>query len=202
MLNVKVSNAWKKVKLAQVKVSGSWKSVGRIQVKVSGSWKNIWTYSWKTGTWGDCSKNCGTGTQTRTVTCVRKENGSTNTNVSDTFCTKLVGTKPATSQNCNTQSCGTCKYQVNTDYSSGNAGIFYSWNCQKNFDPAIPLQTTLYWGDTQATIVKWDKTSISKVTYTVNGYVYTRGDLVSSGSDTISGVVYEWWNYKICRRAA
>ena len=56
------------------------------------------TYSWQTGSWGTCSKTCGGGTQTRTVSCKRND-GVT---VSSTYCS---GTKPATSQTCNTQSC-------------------------------------------------------------------------------------------------
>jgi hypothetical protein len=48
--------------------------------------------SWTVGQWSACSKTCGTGSQTRTVTC------------KDTSC---VGTKPATSQTCNTQKCTT-----------------------------------------------------------------------------------------------
>ena len=46
--------------------------------------------TWKTGSWSSCSKTCGSGTQTRSVTCSAIE------------CT---GTKPATSQACNTHRC-------------------------------------------------------------------------------------------------
>ena len=46
--------------------------------------------TWKTGSWSSCSKTCGSGTQTRSVTCSAIE------------CT---GAKPATSQACNTQKC-------------------------------------------------------------------------------------------------
>lgn len=58
------------------------------------------TYSWNTGNWGTCSKTCGSGTQTRTVTC-RDGSGGT---VSDSYC---AGTKPSTSQSCNTHACPT-----------------------------------------------------------------------------------------------
>tara|TARA_R110000868_G_scaffold218576_2_gene469363 strand:- start:285392 stop:287203 length:1812 start_codon:yes stop_codon:yes gene_type:complete len=46
--------------------------------------------AWTTGAWSACSKTCGGGTQTRSVTC------------NFTSCT---GTKPATNQTCNTQAC-------------------------------------------------------------------------------------------------
>lgn len=101
MLNYNLSGTWKTIKAVQVKVSGAWKNVGQIYVKVSGVWKTVWSYSWNTGSWGDCSVDCGGGTQTRTVTCKRND-GQT---VADSLCTKYVGTKPATSQECNTGSC-------------------------------------------------------------------------------------------------
>jgi hypothetical protein len=56
------------------------------------------TYSYKTGSWGGCSATCGGGTQNRSVSCVSSD-GRT---VADSQCS---GTKPATSQRCNTQAC-------------------------------------------------------------------------------------------------
>ncbi|PPR09759.1 MAG: hypothetical protein CFH44_00326 [Proteobacteria bacterium] len=46
--------------------------------------------TWSTGSWSSCSKTCGSGTQSRSVTCSAIE------------CT---GSKPATSQECNTHRC-------------------------------------------------------------------------------------------------
>ena len=56
------------------------------------------SYSWQSGSWGSCSKSCGGGTQTRSVSCKRSD-GQT---VSASYCS---GSKPATSQSCNTQAC-------------------------------------------------------------------------------------------------
>ncbi|MDR0651219.1 MAG: hypothetical protein LBG59_07685, partial [Candidatus Peribacteria bacterium] len=66
------------------------------------NWTNISciTYSWSTSSYGSCSASCGGGTQTRTVTC-KSSDGST---VADSYCS---GTKPTTSQSCNTQLCPT-----------------------------------------------------------------------------------------------
>lgn len=54
-------------------------------------------YSWDISAWGACSVTCGGGTQSRTAVCRDQSNAI----VADSFC----GTKPATSQACNTQSC-------------------------------------------------------------------------------------------------
>lgn len=56
------------------------------------------TYSWHTASWGTCSVSCGSGTQSRIVTCQRNDDVA----VADSFCT---GTKPSASQDCNTQDC-------------------------------------------------------------------------------------------------
>lgn len=56
------------------------------------------SYSWDTGAYGACSKDCGGGTRSRTVVCRRNDG----TAVADSFCS---GTKPAASESCNTQAC-------------------------------------------------------------------------------------------------
>jgi hypothetical protein len=56
------------------------------------------SHSWKSSTFGACSKKCDGGTQTATVWCERSDG----VKVSDNLCS---GTKPPTSKSCNTQAC-------------------------------------------------------------------------------------------------
>ncbi|XRB07706.1 thrombospondin [Pycnococcus provasolii] len=61
---------------------------------------NSYTYAFSEGSFGSCSESCGGGTRTRTITCLRSDGQA----VADTMCS---GTKPSTSQSCNTQACAT-----------------------------------------------------------------------------------------------
>jgi len=65
------------------------------------------TYTWNVGSFGACSKTCGTGQRTRTVVC-QDQSGTT---VADSFCSGT--TKPATSENCNTNTCPPISYSWN-----------------------------------------------------------------------------------------
>lgn len=58
-----------------------------------------YTYAWETGSFSTCSKDCGEGTQTRSVTCKRNDG----TYVAETYCSST--TKPATSQSCKIKDC-------------------------------------------------------------------------------------------------
>ena len=70
---VNVSGTWKYAKQAYANVNGTWKACQNLYVNVSGTWKPLYTYSYVTGNWGACSADCGGGTQTRTVTCQRRD---------------------------------------------------------------------------------------------------------------------------------
>ncbi len=106
MVQYNLSNTWKIIKYVYSNISGSWKTIGQIYINMNGIWKPIWSYQWKTGNWSNCSVSCGGGTQSRSVTCYRND-GQT---VLDSLCIKYVGSKPITSQVCNTQACEECKY--------------------------------------------------------------------------------------------
>lgn len=73
-------------------------------------------YSWSVGSWSACSKTCGGGTKTRSVTCI----ASDGTVYSDSYCTT---TKPATSQACNTAACR-CDYWYRPADSKWNENLW------------------------------------------------------------------------------
>lgn len=101
-LLTKVSdNAWYKTKHWVKTADSTWISVPQIYVKTGAGWKQLYKYSWELGSWGTCTKLCGTGTQDRTVRCKRADGQY----FSDAVCTAFVGAKPATRQNCNSHSC-------------------------------------------------------------------------------------------------
>ena len=100
-LAINVSGTQKYVKQAYVNINNSWKPVRHIYTNVNGVWKPLYSYSWWTGDWSNCSVSCGGGTQTRSVVCVRNHPGQTGhvgdwMDVADTFCTSSGLSKPIT----------------------------------------------------------------------------------------------------------
>ncbi len=103
------------------------------------------TYAWKCGTtgsfadctasdFGTCSNTCGSGTQTRTVTCVRTNDNSV---AADASCTS--GSKPATSQTCTGTSC-TYAWKCAADTTS-DANMITATTCTSS-DTTTGFQST------------------------------------------------------------
>ncbi|XP_051993806.1 thrombospondin type-1 domain-containing protein 4-like isoform X2 [Xyrauchen texanus] len=64
---------------------------------------------WYTGPWGQCSSECGNGTQSRGVVCILQSNGQLEVNSDDT-CSHL--SRPANTQTCHLKSCGAQWYMT------------------------------------------------------------------------------------------
>lgn len=124
MLYMNVSGTWKQVQNISVNVGGGYKQVPQIYVNVNGTWKPLFSFSWEQGSWSGCSVECGGGTQQRTVRCKRNDG----TYWPDSVCSS-VGTKPETTQSCNTQGCRpskVCSYVKDRDY--------FRWMYNKKLD--------------------------------------------------------------------
>ena len=65
---------------------------------------------WVSGGWSGCSKACGTGSRTRSVTCKETKNGLDKTVANS----KCGGGKPTTSEDCNTQACAAFDWVLGT----------------------------------------------------------------------------------------
>lgn len=209
-LAINVSGTQKYVKQAYVNVSNSWKPVRHIYTNVNGVWKPLYSYSWWTGDWSNCSVTCGGGTQTRSVVCVRNHPGQTGhvgdwMDVADTFCTSSGLSKPITSQSCNTHSCQECGYNVTTN--ADNYGTCYDTNI---------VVTTAWWSTRgegffaySSAGIWWNGASIGALDYaatsaTINGYYYTRsthrencGNINTSIPGSTQYTYYDF--YDVCR---
>jgi len=201
---VNVSGTWKYAKQAYANVNGTWKPCQNIYVNVSSVWKPLYTYSYQTGNWGACSADCGGGTQTRTVTCRRRD--ATNANldvqtVADSFCAAHGLTKPAASQACNTHSCVECKGQGTYDNQCQGAGAEYGigHHHEQIYLSSLDFYSTkVYWN---GAVVASDSMQLVD-SLTSDGYVYTKDgtsqvDYCFSGEPTV--VWREETLYPVCR---
>lgn len=156
-VTTKISNNWKTLKTIYINTSSSWKSCKNIYINISGTWKPIWSYSWKTGNWGNCTQTCGGGTQSRSVYCYRADGFTVN----DSLCS---GTKPNSSQICNNQSCKECKYDKSN----------YNWNYE-----GYTNSCWVYWG---GSLIGSNFGDSGTTSYIYGGYMYTRGEYKDSGT--------------------
>lgn len=178
---VNVSGTWKYAKQAHVNVNGTWKPCQNIYVNVSGAWKPLYTYSYETGSWGACSADCGGGTQTRTVTCRRRDatNASLDVQtVADSFCAAHGLTKPAGSQRCNTQACTECRYDAVCagDQCTSVTGANYFVRQTTSLGNSTTYYSGAYW---DGVIVARNYDGADEIVE--KGYKYAKGEQVNSG---------------------
>lgn len=194
-LQTKVSGAWKHVR-THVKVGNTWKEAPQVYTKVSGAWKPLYSFEWELGSWGECSATCGGGTQTRTVRAKRSDGLYFNDTVGSTF----IGTKPKTSQECNTHSCTECSGP------SQNSKITVEFvDCDTANGNSV-RKTTYYlmWKGTFIDYITTGSPNFSSgVEY--NGYSYKYGTLVSTKKLSCGSVGYTGTGsasekiYEVCR---
>ena len=178
-LSIGLSARWQGLRQAHVGVEATWRKLRNTHIGVDGVWKPLWSYDWITGDWSQCSADCGGGTQTRTVACQRSD-GQT---VEDVFCD--AASRPAASQECNTQGCEECKYAY-----SNNGAVA---SCVINWMMFGESEATFFWDNTHVGAAAYNTTEIY-----VDGYRYYRGSL--QDSDSGSGFTFDY--YQICRTPA
>lgn len=102
--------------------------------------------------------------------------------MSDSYCTRTVGAKPATQQQCNTHSCADCRYQLNVSY----------WESRETqLITAFPA-FVMWEGNLAAAIATDDNANWNITQLSANGYLYTSGKPLWYND-------YEWI-YAICRQ--
>ena len=126
--------------------------------------------SWAVSAWSNCSKSCGSGTQTRTVTCPAGK--------------VCLDTKPETVQACNTHVC-TASWKA-TSWSScsktcGGGRQTRKVTCPSGFVCPGSKPSTNQSCNTQACTASWKVTSWSSCSKTCGGGIQTRKATCPSG---------------------
>lgn len=219
-LRINVSGTWQYLSKAYVKVSNAWQPCVNIHVNTSGTWRPLYSYWWYTGNWGNCSAECGGGTQTRQVICVREHAGESNhgsnwTDIDDACCIKNGLPKPATSQVCNTHACTPCYFEVtnlnvsttNTPSCTNTEVATYAWNRSNDSSGITGIDSVN---------IFWDGTAIppssgfingSALTVVISGYKYARSTYKGTCHSSFlipPGTMYTTYNewYQVCRTVA
>ena len=78
------------------------------------------TFNFREGAWSECSKPCNSGTQTRTIECIKQSDSSV---VADSECLKGTTPKPASVQACNLALCSWKKLQWGPCTEPCNGGL-------------------------------------------------------------------------------
>tara|TARA_Y100001960_G_C14774861_1_gene882480 strand:- start:3356 stop:4660 length:1305 start_codon:yes stop_codon:yes gene_type:complete len=122
------------------------------------------TASWNVGSWSSCSKSCGGGTQTRSISCPANY--------------KCIGTKPTTSRSCNTHLC-TASWRVGSwsgcSKSCGGGSQSRSVTCPTGYKCTAYKPSTSQSCNTQQCVTvtnKWRR---------ISGYKRGSGGSASSG---------------------
>ena len=179
-LSIGLSARWQGLRQGHVGVEATWRKLRNTHIGVDGVWKPLWSYDWITGDWSQCSADCGGGTQTRAVACQRSD-GQT---VEDVFCD--AASRPAASQECNTQGCTECRYDKSPTTDEGTDYIAQMWVIGEKV-------TTFIWDNTD----KYNYGEIITEAY-VDGYRYYTGELKLEDSTKYSTLKC----YQICRSPA